>query len=268
MSTTPTVAALKARRAALRGASSPIPSASGFAAGFPTGNVGFATPGVSTPTDGLVGEVEGLGELSLSEGGDAVTSMFRMEPSMLSILCGGKIKGGLRFCTKGGGSCLAKSHAKKEVLHANALYIAGPTNSAYSHHHLDLEKISDAQANPLLAENKTVTDWARLFHVFSGFEDGLNDAEVSDLKKKLTNVDLPMGMTPKRRKILYSADEEAEDLFSNMTPLAELAPEEDPLARIVGRWDRLVSQVASTTRETSTFRAYAPMRLYVRLWLY
>ena len=95
---------------------------------------------------------------------------------------------------------MTKSHEKKAVIQGNSLYIVGPKDSAYAHHFLNLNKVTAEQADWLLAESKPVTDWTRLFHVLGGYDENLDDNDVADVELKLV-VDLPVGMTPKHRRL-------------------------------------------------------------------
>lgn len=74
--------------------------------------------------------IKGLGELSLSVGGDALTSIFLLDEEMATSSSSGDITCGLRFCTKGSG-CTIEAHEKKIPLKGNSLYIIDPESLAY-----------------------------------------------------------------------------------------------------------------------------------------
>ena len=242
MSQLSSLAAVKARLLAAK--ATPSVSSPSAAGGVPP-----RTPRVASPSTSLARGIEGIGELSLSGGGVA-SSVFVMTMDIMAGICRGSVKGGVRFCTHGGDSCPYKTHADKKVpVRPGVLYIAGGRNSAHTEPVLDVSQVSAGRLERLLSEQHTVPKWMQLFHVLAGFEDKLDDTEVDDIVQQVAEASLPIGKTPKRRRLAYGASLEEDPVTPKrqafqFTPLGSLSEEDDQITRVLAQWDRLVSRVA------------------------
>jgi hypothetical protein len=140
-------------------------------------------------------------------GGDtASASVFVMTEDMVTALCRGPVKGGVRFCTDGASSCTFKSHAEKKVeVLPGAMYIFAGRNRAHTKPYLPLSKVTEIQAKKLLSERHLVSEWSQLFHILRGYNEVLEDKDVNAVVQQVTEVSTPMGKTPKRRKMALGA---------------------------------------------------------------
>jgi len=191
----------------------------------------------STPARGLVpggpdgGVVESSGEYSsisvFSGGGAGDLSLFLLSPGMKSSLCLGLVKGGLKFCTLGKGSCSYSSHLKKKAsLQDDHLFIAADTRSAYVNHHIPASILTKSQLSTILSERHTKEEWVRLLHAWNvrTQEDGSSD---SNPFSRVGSLMVSSAVTPcRKRKPLYdvseySAEDSEPDLVAASSSLSE-----------------------------------------------
>jgi hypothetical protein len=244
----------------------------------------------STPDRGLVpggpdgGVVESSGEYSsisvFSGGGVGDLLLFLLSLDMKSSLCLGLVKGGLKFCTLGKGSCSYSSHLKKKAsLQDDHLFIAADTRSAYVNHHIPASILTKSQLSTILSERHTKEEWVRLLHAWNvrTQEDGSPE---SNPFSRVGSLMVSSAVTPcRKRKPLYDVSEySAEDsepyLVAASSSLSESTkdtydfeviptssdsgeseiPTEEKLSEVIVKWDMLVRNVNKTFDVIKHFR--------------
>jgi hypothetical protein len=180
------------------------------------------------------------------------------------------VKGGLKFCTLGAGSCAYLSHAKKKaVILDNHLYTAADNKSAFINHHIPSTILDESQLSLILSERHTKEEWVRLLHAWN--EKSQEDSKAdSNPYSWVGSLMVLMAVTPSRkRKSFYKVPESSlsgsiPDLVAASSSLSktsagslefEVIPlvgvdgsdgdvsTEDKLVDIVNKWDLFVTNV-------------------------
>ena len=272
--------AAKAEQVRLRLASMQTAAASAGSRLFSPRPTAGSRPTVSfkTPPRLPVGSAEDLAEDSgeysslfvFAGGGAGDLSLFLLSPDVKSSLCQGVVKGGLKFCTLGAGTCSYSSHLKKKaVLDENHLYIAADNRSAFINHHIPATILNESQLSLILSERHTKQEWGRLLHAWNekSQEDSKPD---SNPYSRVGSLMVSSAVTPSRkRKSVYDVTDSSmsggsePDLVAASSSLSEtssgsfyfeiipqisvesedeISPEEK-LTDIVVKWDLLVGNV-------------------------
>ena len=177
-----------------------------------------------------------------------------MTSELLSSLCLGAIANGVKFCTNGRGNCAIARHNKKVQVREGFLYIAGPRQSGFTNHCIEVATIPSTSLTQFLASQHTIDNW---IHIFRGLESIDNDTsgEVVDAVVERTLTQLPAGMTPRKRPFRYDPDEDEDrPRVGAFTPLSQLTVEDDPITRVLAQWDTFVSALSGLDNAFTTLR--------------
>lgn len=228
-------------------APSPRALAVSFASAIPPLDLSAAGRGVGVSGEFFSGGVAGT------------CQAFTMTPELVTDLCLGVVSGGVKFCILGKAACSIVSHQKKKVsVQLGHLYVAASRQHAWSHHHVDTATFASDRLRAWLSQVHSIDEWVRMFHSIESV--GVVDEETVEAVAARTMVQLPLGITPRKRMRRYDEDVDEEDVMEQgpaslqLTPLSAMGDEDDQVSRLLAQWDQFVRAVTKLDAEVVSFK--------------